>query len=240
MKILVVGSLYDVELNTICDALKNKTVEQGPLCTFYEGTYMFKEIIVCQTKIGLLQSSAAVTYAINKVKPDFIIDIGCANGFLNMNQGDVVVGLTSINITSFKTETKKQGEGCDPKNWKLVNYIYGEREKLIEQRASQILVEKFKEFEMMKDVKNINYGVIGSGDIINREYDRIEYLADNYNVLCEDMSAIAVYTIANELNVPAISIKIVAGNEASGVDIQREQGLKLQPLVLKFIEYLNK
>ena len=99
MKILIVGSLYDVELNTICDSLKNKTVEQGPVCTFYEGTYMFKDIIVCQTKIGLLQTSAAVTYAILKHKPDYIIDIGPEGG---KNGGTVVATGTPEEIAKNK------------------------------------------------------------------------------------------------------------------------------------------
>lgn len=239
MKILIVGSLYDVELKALVDTMKSKTTTQDPLATFYEGILFNKPVVVCQTKVGLLYTAAAVTYAIGKYKPDMVLDIGCSNGYLNMEQGNIVVGLTSINLTSIKTEYRKQGEGSNPEKWTLVNYLYGEREKIKEQKGSEELINKFKDFVFMNSIKNVAYGVIGSGDIINKEHDRVEYLADNYNVLCEDMSAVSTYSICNELGIKHIGIKIVSGNEANGVLSQREQGLKLQPVILKFLEYIN-
>ena len=37
---------------------------------------------------------------------------------------------------------------------------------------------------------NVWYGRIGSGDIWNREVDRIMYLNKEYNTLCEDMGVL--------------------------------------------------
>lgn len=238
MKILVVGSIFDIELANIVESLKNKNAVREKLANFYEGIYQGKQVIVCQPPVGMINAAAAVTWALEKYKPDYILNIGVANGYLHIHVGEVVVGLSTINISSMKTETHTQGQKSSPDNWELISYRYGERDRLIDQKANEDFVDKFKGFEIMNESKNINYGVIGSGDIVNKEYDRIEFLADNYNVLCEDMAGVAVYTVANAYNVPALDIRIVSKNESMREREERDTGLKLQSLILKFIEYM--
>ena len=45
MKILIVGSLYDVELKALVDTMKSKTTTQDPLATFYEGILFNKPVV---------------------------------------------------------------------------------------------------------------------------------------------------------------------------------------------------
>ena len=57
------------------------------------------------------------------------------------------------------------------------------------------------------------FGVIGSGDIWNREADKILMLNREYGVLCEAMEGIAVYTVANNFKIPVIEIRVISNNE---------------------------
>lgn len=116
MKILVVGSIFDVELANIVESLKNKNAVREKLANFYEGIYQGKQVIVCQPPIGLINTAAAVTWALEKYKPDCILNIGVANGYLHIHVGEVVVGLSTINISSMKTGEHSQGQKSSPDN----------------------------------------------------------------------------------------------------------------------------
>ena len=67
----------------------------------------------------------------------------------------------------------------------------------------------------MKKISNkkVHIGKIASGDLWNREFDRILFLNDKYNTLCEEMETGGVYTTANSFNVPVLSVRIISNNE---------------------------
>lgn len=240
MKILIIGTQFDVELSAIVDAIKGKnSVVSSNLCTFYQGAYAGKQITVCHCPMGTVASAAALTLAVEKYQPDLILNVGLASGYLHMHKGEIVVGLSIINTSSMITDKKKHGAGSNPTAWKLVNYVYGEREKLVEQKANAKAVQSFKNFAFFNSIKNVNYGVIGSGDMLNREYDRIEFLADNYNILCEDMEGISTYYVANSYKIPALDIRIISRNESMDEENERDSGKNLQIIILQFIEYLK-
>ena len=60
---------------------------------------------------------------------------------------------------------------------------------------------------------NLHYGILGSGDIFNREVDRINWIREHKNTLCEDNESIAVYTICNKLNINCIGFRTISNNE---------------------------
>ena len=137
-----------------------------------------------------------------------------------------MIGENCINILSAGTPIKKIGEGSNSLEWRLTNFIGGEPNRLIYEKANSKLVRLAKEIEYLEG--KVHVGTIGSGDIWDREHDRIMMLNKKYGTLCEDMEANAVYTVANQFNIPVIGIKIVSNNEMLGEGYERSTGAKSQ------------
>jgi len=157
---------------------------------------------------------------------------------LSIHKGDIVIGENSINILSAGTPIKKEGEGSNSLEWRLTNFFAGEPNQLVYQKANSRLIKLAKEIDYLEG--KVHIGTIGSGDIWDREYDRIIMLNKKYGTLCEDMEANSVYTVANLFDIPAISIKIVSNNECLGEGYERSAANKSQEfsyeLIKKIIE----
>lgn len=237
MKILIIAAMADVELNYLIENLKDCEIEKNNICTFYEGKLFEKDIILCDSKVGLISASATTTLAIEKYHPDYIIDQGCAGGFaINVHKGDIVVGTECINITSILTKFKEKGKGYSLDDWELINYLAGEKDRLVPQKAGKKLIDIIKNNEKIYKAGKIHYGVIGSGDIWNKECDRIIYLNKKYGILCEDMEGIAVYTIANQYGIPAIDIRVISDNELLKEPYDRSISLKAQKFTMNLLK----
>ena len=239
-KILIISAMADVELNYLKEKIEDIKEEKAKLCTFYIGKMHNTNIILCDSKVGLINSASATTLAIEKYHPDYIINQGCAGGFgKNIHKSDIVVGTECINITSIATKYREEGEGCNLDDWELINYISGEKDRLVPQMAGEELVNAVKNIESKYPYGKVHYGVIGSGDIWNKECDRIIYLNENYGILCEDMEGIAIYTVANQYNIPAIDIRVISDNEVLKEDYDRNISFKCQEFVEFLILQLN-
>ena len=242
-RILIIAAMANVELNYLLEKLKDKKEEHADLCTFYTGKMKDLEIIMCNSKIGIINATAAIVYAIEKYHPDIIINEGCAGGCTkNLNVGDVVIGLESINITSTKSKFRDIGEGSNLEDWDLVSFISGEKDRLIPQTANKELVDYIRKIDFKYNYGTVHYGIIGSGDIWNYECDRILYLNKKYGMLCEEMESIAIYTIANIYKIPAIGIKVNSDNPILKQEYDKNVCLKAQEfteLVLENIEEIQ-
>ena len=234
---ILIQVAMEIECQEILKYLNN--LEKIEICKFifYKGTINDNEIIISLSKVGLIHTSSSLTIAIQKFNPRCIINTGIAGATdEKLHIGDIVIADKIININSYRTSNLKKGEGSNPNTWELLTFLSGETDRLIEEKASDDLIE------LAKDINNNDYGkiyvgTIGSGDVWNREIDRILYLNKNYNILCEDMESIATYTIANSLNIPVISIKMISDNSLTGEEYNREIGKNLEKYI---IEYINK
>lgn len=157
---------------------------------------------------------------------------------LNVHKGDIVIGENCINILSAGTPIKKEGEGSSTLDWNLTNFIAGEPNRLVYQKANSKLIKLAKEIEYLEG--KIHTGTIGSADIWDREYDRIMSLNRKYGTLCEDMEANAIYTVANQFNIPVIAIKIVSNNEILEEKYERSAGAKSQEFSYELIQKIIK
>ncbi len=229
MKILIIAAMADVELNYLKQRLDIKEQINTNICNFFIGKMFQNEVILCDAKVGLINTSAATTLAIEKFNPDYIINQGCSGGFAeNIHKGDIVIGTECINISSMITKPKGIGEGSSLDDWELINFIAGEKDRLVTQKAGKKLIDLIRKIESCYKQGKIHYGVIGSGDIWNKECDRIIFLNEKYNILCEDMEGIAVYTIANLYKIPAIDIRVISDNEILKEEYDRSVSIKAQ------------
>lgn len=233
--ILIIAAMEDAELEYLKEKLNNQKKVENNVCTFIEGEMFGKNIVLCASNIGTINAAASLTLAIEKYNPKAIINEGIAGGIgNNVHTGDIVVGIDTINIASYESEKRKLGEGINGYN-DLVSFIIGEENHLVPQKADSKLVELARKTEICIENKKIHYGRIGSGDVWNKEVDKIMYLYKEYGVLCEDMETISIYTVANKYNIPCISIKCISDNEVLGEEYDRTTGKPAQEFTCRIL-----
>jgi len=81
-------------------------------------------------------------------------------------------------------------------------------------------------------------GTLGSGDVFNREYDRIMWLQETFQNLSEDMESIGCYTVCEKFLIPCIGIRVISNNELLGESIDKRVALELQKNVAAVLEVL--
>ena len=233
--ILVIAAMEDAELNFLKDQLLSAKRIENKICTFIEGEIFGKNVVLCASNIGTINAAASLTLAIEKYNPKAIINEGLAGGIGNkVHTGDIVVGLDVINITSYESEKRKLGEGINEYN-DLVSFIIGEENHLVPQNANSKLIELAKKISLSMEEKQVHFGRIGSGDVWNKEADKIMYLYEKYGILCEDMELISIYTIANKYNIPCISIKCISDNAILDEEYDRTTGMPAQEFTCRIL-----
>ena len=126
---------------------------------------------------------------------------------------------------------KSRGQGINPFEWEP-----NKRAKEIK-RANLELVHSFGKFLKENCINNVYIGTIGSGDVFNREIDRIDWISNKFDNLCEDMESIGVYSVCNKFNIPCIGIRIISNNEITGEELDENQAISLQELLAESLEY---
>ena len=192
----------------VCELLKMVNIEKEQIfcdTKFYEGKLDNYPVVISETQVGVINASIATFLAIEKYNPCAIINQGIAGSHVpNIHKYDIIIGEKCVNINSFITGVKNKTEGSNPMEW-----LFDQRS--IEYHCNQRLLESAK--SMTFPNTNIFFGTIGSGDIFNREVDRIEWIHKKKNTLCEDNESIALYNICDRFNIPCIGIRTITNNE---------------------------
>lgn len=230
MVILVQGAEAE-EIVFFNEKIKNKVVEKIANYEFYIGSIANNKIIISKTEIGEINASIATSIAIERYNPDLIINQGTCGGHdINVKTGDLIIVKDYIYISSFITE---KAEKTSLKNWKIKEF--SENKKYLK-KANEEYVEKFYKLLLKYKKDGVHIGTIASGDIWNREKERIIFLNKEYKTLGEEMEVAGVYTAANRYNIPVISIRIVSNNEIRNEDYRKEIALDCQKLLYKILE----
>lgn len=209
--ILIQGAMQ-VEIDYLIEQLENlkKVDVQG--YEFYEGEIEGYPVVISKTSVGGIQVSVATLLGILTYHPKIVINQGIAGAIdLNLYNHDMVVGTSCMNVNSFETKSRKKGEGSNPFDWELKTFKDG-KDELIEINADIQLVEISKVISNLYTKGRVVFGKLGSGDIWNKEWDRIEWFHKNYHTLCADMESINTYTICNQWKIPIIGIRSISDN----------------------------
>ena len=237
--ILIQGAI-DIEINYLIDILENKEEIRIGTYKFFKGTIDGYPVVVSKTKIGQTNAGASTAIAILKYNPILIINQGTAGGHgREIHTKDIVIGKDYINLTAFRIEKREEGEGADLDGWEM-RAFYADKQHHIYNMADERL---FKLASKLKDeykVGKVFEGRIGSGEIWNREPDRIMYIHDTYNTICEEMETGAVYTIAKNFEVPVIGIRVITNNEVLEELYDRSTAPLIAEDCQKYIEKLTK
>lgn len=237
--ILIVGAMNS-EIDYLISKIENYTIEKKGKYEFYEGSINNYPIVLAKTNVGLVNASACTVLAIEKYNPLLILNEGTAGGIIeNRHKKDIIIGTEVFNINSYKTPYKEIGEGSDSRDWNFITFISGESDKKIVLKSTELLTEIVYSVKDKYKNGNVYKGVIGSGDCWNCEKDKLKFLSQEHNVSCEDMEAVAIYSIAENYNIPVVSIKIMSDNELLGEEYEPKVGLYCQEFCYDVIKELT-
>lgn len=238
--IMINAAMEDVEMNILKEHLIDLKNVEDRVCTFYEGKLNDYPVVLCSSGEGLVNASVSTSVGINKYNPIAIIVQGVAgaHGF-DIHKQDIVISSDVININSVKTSIRKLGEGVDTNKWEHLNFKHG-RKELVPVKANERLIRVAQKVGKNYEKGNVILGRVGSGDIWNREVDRILMFHNKFGTLCEDMESFAVLQVAEKYDIPAISIRIISNNEVNNEAYDRNLGHDCQKFVIDLVnEYVR-
>ena len=239
MKPILIQGAENSEINYFLEILKNKNEVEIGSFKFWTGEIFNLPIVVSRTKVGEINCAIATTIGILKFEPRCIINQGTAGSHsIDIHRGDIIVGEKYVNICNFQINYAEKGEYTNINRWNLKSY-YSDDDKIISNNADLKLIEILKIIKNNIDEKII-FGTIGSGDIWNREVDRILYLHEKYGTLCEDMETAGAYNTANSFGIPIIGIRIISNNEITSEKYNPELSTDCQKFVEKVIKEIGK
>lgn len=234
--IMIVGAM-NPEVDILIEKLENKKEEKIGIYNIAEGTINNYPVVIAQSEVGTINAAALTTLAIQKYNPIIIINAGTAGGIgRKIHKGDIVIGKEIFNIVSAKTPYREEKEGSNSLEWDYITFVNGGVDEKKTIKANKELVEFVYNLKELYKQGNVYTGVIGSGDIWNREKDKILYLSEKHDVLCEEMEGISVYTIASNNNIPVVGIRVISDNEILGEEYDRNLGRKGQEFVYEVVK----
>lgn len=230
---IVIIAAMESELEVLKNRLKIVKEIKEPICKFYEAELNGYPIVLCCSKVGCIQASAAITNCIMKYNPVAIINCGLAGALReDLHHYDIVVGTELINIHSIKTKSREKEDVVD---WELVTFCEGEEDRLKIEKADESLIKCIKNIEKEYTKGKIVYDRIGSGDVWTAGMERINVLKDMYHIACEEMEGIAIYQIAIQYHIPVADIRVISDNVLTGEEYNKKTGESLQEFVIKIV-----
>lgn len=223
--VLIQGAMKE-EIDIFLSKLQNTTFEEINGYKYYIGNIDNKNVIISLTKEGTINSVISTMIALNKYNIYLVINQGIAGSHRkNIDVGDIVVATKIINNNSFSTKIRNCGSNS-------LEWEFGENDFEIETDSKLLDIAKNIKFANT----NIYFGVIGSGDIFNREKERIEYISNKKNTLCEEMEGYGVYRVCKAYNIDCIGIRAISNNELTKKSLDKSTSKISQEFLLDFIQ----
>ena len=233
MKPILIQGAENSEINYLLNNLENKKEVDIGSFKFWTGEMANYPVVVSKTKVGEINAAASTAIGIMNFEPKCIINQGTAGSHSReIHRGDIVVGKEYFGLTNIRTKPRGEGEGIEPDNWELKAYQSEDDEK-ISKKANSDLVDFVYNMKDEYSAGNIHVGTIGSGDIWNREIDRIDFLHKEHGTLCEEMETAGVYNTANSFGVPVVGVRIISNNEILKEEYRPELATECQKFVEK-------
>lgn len=228
--ILIQGAM-DIEVQYIREKMLDYKKREIQGLEYEEGTIAGYPVILSKTGCGSVNITLATQIAIQTYQPIAILNQGTAGAHsILLHKGDLLVGTSSMAIDYYITKQRAQGEGTNPLEWDYTAF----QKTMFE--ASPSLVDIAKEKAPTYIQGNVEFGVIGSGDCWNREWDRIQWFYEKYHTLCEDMETSKVYQVALHYQIPVIGIRVISNNERLGETFAEETANYSQQFVIEMIK----
>lgn len=236
--ILLQGAM-DVKVEMMVDALEEKEEISLGKYIYYKGTNGGYPVIVSKTNVGIANSAASTTLAIEEFNPKIIINQGTAGGHdPELHRMDVVVGEHIVNMGAFKTDFQEKGEGVDPTAFEL-----RENEVLTKGKGQATEINEFTSDETLKDLAmdekeaytagEVVKGTIGTADEWNNQLDRIDILHTKLGTSAEEMESAAVAQMAYNYSIPYLGIRVLSNTAVHDENFDPQSAIYLQEYVVE-------
>lgn len=233
-KVILIQGAMDIEIEYLIRKLYNPLRRCVEGYDFYEGTINNVRVVISKTLIGTINATIATMIGIVHFNPDIIINQGISGSHKEyLHIGDIIIGEKCCNINSYSMPPKDIGQGSLPLEWEpdarakdtkyAILHLVNITEKLLKNRTDKYV---FK-------------GTLGSGDAFNREADRILWITNKFDTMCEDMESIGVYSVCDVFEVPCIGIRIISNNEITLEKFDESVAIKLQELLVDILEQIE-
>lgn len=193
---------------------------------FYEAKYNNITCILVESGIGKVNAARTTQVLIDRVKVDYVFNIGVAGGIENsLNVGDVVVG-TSLVQHDFDITAFNHDKGYIPNIG-------------INVKADEYLVNLTEEID-----NTLKYGVIASGDIFCTDINMSNKIYNKFNALCVEMEGASVAQVCHLCNVPFLIIRSISDVPNNNNTITYNEFLeissnKVANIMIKLLNKLN-
>lgn len=238
---MVIQGAMDVEVRVLVAALESPVEEHIGGWTFWRGAIGGVPVVVSKTLKGMENAAAATALAIERYHPCAILNQGTAGGHdPALHVADVVVGLETVNIGSFKTGDRKRGEGSLFSAWTPLDLNRSEgsagqdpnARRMRRFAADPALLAAARQARRHYSKGAVVEGVIASSDVWNSELDRIAWLHDTFGTTAEEMEAASAAQIAAVYGVPFLGIRVISNNITNGAAYNRNTSEIGQKFVL--------
>lgn len=231
MRPIVIQGAMEVELQYYLEHLSSVTQKNIGNHRFYHGFFQEYPIILAQTQIGMVNCAMSSTCACSQFDPLLLLNQGVAGAHAkDLHVSDIVIGGSAVTINSF--EKPFVSSGVNYEQWKHTNFFTPDNAL----SSDPDLLAIFQKATYEKGQKVC--GILGTGDVWNREWDFIHWLHHNLHTSCEDMESFATYQIAKEFEIPVIGLRIISNNERNEEEYQPEVALTLQQFILEQVPQL--
>jgi adenosylhomocysteine nucleosidase len=201
----------------LADAVEEK--DQG--WTFWRGTLGGYPVIVSKTLKGMSNAAAATALAGERYHPAAIINQGTAGGHQpDLHVFDIVLGVESVNLGSFKTGYRARGSGSSFAEWMPLDLMRADGSAGQDPRAR--VMRRFHGDEgLLAAARHVRdayrngrvvEGVIGSSEVWNSELDRIQSFHDQFGTSVEEMETASAAQIAGVFGIPFLGIRVLSNN----------------------------
>ena len=211
-KTIAVVCAMKSEAQPVLDRLSNLQDESITGFEIYLGTLGENTLLICVSGVGMVNMASLVTYVSIKYSPDCLLNYGIIGGYGDIHKGSLVVVKDCININSTQFDRAPKGSGTSLSRARLVTFSENIDNAPVIYKSCENLVS----IALSVAGADTIHGRLGSGDIWNKEYDKIMLFYNEYQVCGEDMEGYAMYQVAHRFNIPAISLKGVSNNEILG------------------------
>ncbi len=134
---------------------------------------------------------------------------------------------------SYSMTQRSEGEGSNPFEWKP------DKRAMDIKNSDKNILKDIKEHFEKEYIGKIYVGTLGSGDVFNREIDRINWINKKFNNLCEDMESIGIYSVCNKFDIPCLGVRIISNNEITGEELDESQAITLQKLIENYLNSIK-
>jgi len=229
--IIIAGSM-DCEYKYLVESMQVNNIYKYGNYSFFEGMLNGKEVVVVNTLCGMVNAASAITTAILKYKPSLIITQGTAGAHnKELNQYDIILGKNLVEISTCFYNHADLGEGIHLKNASFIGEQIEEDGKIVWRNTlsgNDNLLNLAHQTPYTKG--RVISGTIATGDVWNRELDKIAFIHEKFGTDCEEMESFAIAQIARQHDIPCLAVRIISNtewnasipfNENTGIECQR-------------------